>query len=122
MLKRKTTSPYLIYSLIIHVTLLLVMWWVTPQQVPVLPFYDEIEVSITHVERPPLPIEQPTFVEPAAPVVVQKKKPKPPPKPKAGLSATWQLETKTYQRFQNRKHADRKTQVKRDRSEMDYHN
>ena len=93
MLKRKTTSPYLIYSLIIHVTLLLVMWWVAPQEVPVLPFYDEIAVSITHVERPPLPIEQPTFVEPATPVVVQKKKPKPPPKPKAGLSATWQLET-----------------------------
>ena len=94
MLKRKTTSPYLIYSLIIHVTLLLVMWWVAPQEVPVLPFYDEIAVSITHVERPPFPIEQPTFVEPAAPVVVQKKKPKPPPKPKAGLSATWQLETR----------------------------
>ena len=94
MLKRKTTSPYLIYSLIIHVTLLLVMWWVAPQEVPVLPFYDEIAVSITHVERSPLPIEQPTFVEPAAPVVVQKKKPKPPPKPKAGLSATWQLETR----------------------------
>ena len=94
MLKRKTTSPYLIYSLIIHVTLLLVMWWVAPQEVPVLPFYDEIAVSITHVELPPLPIEQPTFVEPAAPVVVQKKKPKPPPKPKAGLSATWQLETR----------------------------
>ena len=93
MLKRKTTSPYFIYSLIIHVTLLLVMWWVAPQEVPVLPFYDEIAVSITHVELPPLPIEQPTFVEPAIPVVVQKKKPKPPPKPKAGLSATWQLET-----------------------------
>ena len=92
-MKNRRTPLYLIYSLIIHVTLLLVMWWVAPQQVPVLPFYDEIEVSITHVERLPLPIEQPTFVEPATPVVVQKKKPKPPPKPKAGLSATWQLET-----------------------------
>ena len=92
MLKRKTTSPYLIYSLIIHVTLLLVMWWVAPQQVPVLPFYDEIEASITHVERPPLPIRQLPVVEPALPVV-EKEKPKPPPKPKAGLSTTWQLET-----------------------------
>ena len=92
-MKNRRTPLYLIYSIIIHVTLLLVIWWVAPQEVPVLPFYDEIAVSITHVERPPLPIEQPTFVEPAAPVVVQKKKPKPPPKPKAGLSATWQLET-----------------------------
>ena len=92
-MKNRRTPLYLIYSIIIHVTLLLVIWWVAPQEVPVLPFYDEIAVSITHVERPPLPIEQPTFVEPATPVVVQKKKPKPPPKPKAGLSASWQLET-----------------------------
>ncbi len=92
-MRNRRTPLYLIYSLIIHVTLLLVMWWMAPQHVPVLPFYDEIAVSITHVERPPLPIEQPTFVEPAAPVVVPKEKPKPPPKPKAGLSATWQLET-----------------------------
>ncbi len=93
MLKRKTTSPYLICSLIVHVTLLLIMWWVAPQQVPVLPFYDEIAASITHVERPPLPIKQLPVVEPAAPVVVEKEKPKPPPKPKAGLSAAWQLGT-----------------------------
>ena len=93
MLKRKTTSPYFIYSLIIHVILLLGMWWVAPQEVPVLPFYDEIEVAITHVERPPLPIKQLPVVEPTAPVVVEKEKPKPPPKPKAGLSTAWQLET-----------------------------
>ena len=68
------------------------MWWVAPQEVPVLPFYDEIEASITHVERPPLPIKQLPVVEPAPSVVVEKEKPKP-PKPKAGLSTTWQLET-----------------------------
>ena len=90
-MKNRRTSPYLIYSLIIHVTLLFVMWWVAPQQVPVLPFYDEIEASITHVERPPLPIKQLPVVEPTAPVV-EKEKPKPPPKPKAGLSASWQLQ------------------------------
>ena len=92
-MRNRKTSPYFIYSLIIHVTLLLVMWWVAPQQVPVLPFYDEIEASITHVERPPLPIKQLPVVEPATPVVVEKEKPKPPPKPKAGLSAAWQLGT-----------------------------
>ena len=90
MLKRKTTSPYFIYSLITHVTLLFVMWWLVPQQVPVLPFYDEIAASITHVERPPLPIKQLPVVEPASPVVIEKERPKP-PKPKAGLSASWQL-------------------------------
>lgn len=90
MLKRKTTPPYFIYSLIIHVILLFVMWWVAPQQVPVLPFYDEIEAAITHVERPPLPIKQLPVAEPAAPVV-EKEKPKPPPKPKAGLSGSWQF-------------------------------
>ena len=93
MLKRKTTSPYFIYSFLIHFALLLAMWWFAPKRVPQLPFYDEIEVSITHVERPPLPIEPPTFVEPAAPVVVLKEKPKPPPKPKAGLSTAWQTES-----------------------------
>ena len=92
-MRNKRTSLYLIYSLSIHVTLLLAMWWVAPQQVPVLPFYDEIAASITHVERPPLPIKQLPVVEPASPVVVEKAKPKPPPKPKAGFSAAWQLQT-----------------------------
>ena len=91
-MRNRRTSPYLIYSLVIHIILLLGVWWLAPQQVPVLPFYDEIEVSIRHVERPPLPIEPPKFVEPAAPVVVEKEKPKPPPKPKAGLSAAWELD------------------------------
>ena len=91
-MRNRRTPLYLIYSLIIHGTLLLIMWWVAPQQVPVLPFYDEIEVAISHVERPPLPIKQLPVVEPAAPVVAEKEKPEPPPKPKAGLSATWQLE------------------------------
>lgn len=90
-MRNRRTSAYLIYSLIIHVTLLLGIWWVAPEHVPVLPFYDEIAVSITHVERPPLPIKQQIVVEPPAPVVVEKEKPKPPPKPKAGLSTAWQL-------------------------------
>lgn len=89
-MRNRRTPLYLIYSLIIHVTLLLGMWWAAPQQVPVLPFIDEIAVSITHVERPPLPIRQLPVIEPAAPVVAEKEKPKP-PKPKAGLSTSWQL-------------------------------
>ena len=91
MLKRKTASPYFIYSLLIHFVLLLVIWWTVPQRVQLLPFLEEIEVSITHVERPPLPIKVVPVVEPTAPVEVEEVKP-PPPKPKAGLSASWQTE------------------------------
>ena len=92
-MRNRRTPLYLIYSLSTHVTLLLIMWWMAPQHVPVLPFIDEIEAAITHVERPPLPIRQLPVIEPAAPVVVEKEKPKPPPKPKAGLSAAWQSQT-----------------------------
>ena len=90
MLRRKRTSPYFIYSLFIHAVLLLVVWWIAPKQAPLLPFRDDIEVSITHVERPPLPVKPVAFVEPAAPSVAPKAEPPPPPKPKAGL---WQTET-----------------------------
>ena len=90
MLRRKRTSLYLIYSLLIHAVLLLVLWWAVPKQVPLVPFHDDIEVSITHVERPPLPVKPVTFVEPAAPSIAPKEEPPPPPKPKAGL---WHIET-----------------------------
>ena len=86
-MRNRRTPLYLIYSFFIHITVLLIMWWMVPQQTRLLPFHDGLEVSITHVERPPLPMEPPKFVEPAAPVVVEKEKPKPPPKPKAGWQA-----------------------------------
>ncbi len=91
MLKRKSTSPYFIYSFFIHLILLLVMWWIVPQQVQLKPFHEEIEASITHIERPPLP-KPPPVIEPAEPVVIEEPKPPPPPKPKANLSAAWQTE------------------------------
>ena len=91
MLKRKTASPYFLYSLLIHLVLLLVIWWTVPQRVPLLPFHEEIKVSIMHVERPPLPIKVSPVVEPPAPVAVEEIKP-PPPKPKAGLNSSWQTE------------------------------
>ena len=92
MRNRRKTPLYLTCSLFIHFLLLAVMWWLAPQQVSLLPFRDEIAVSITHVERPPLPIKIAPVVEPVAPMVVEKTKPPPPPKPKAGLNATWQTE------------------------------
>ena len=91
MLKRKSTSPYFIYSFFIHLVLLLVLWWVVPQEVQLRPHREVIEALITHVERPPLP-KPPPVIEPAEPVVIEKPKPPPPPKPKANLSAAWQTE------------------------------
>lgn len=89
MMRNRRTPLYLIYSLHIHAVFLLVLWWAVPKQVPLLPFRDDIEVSITHVERPPLPVKPVAFVEPAVPSVIPKEESSP-PKPKAGL---WQMET-----------------------------
>ena len=94
MLKRKSTSPYFIHSFFIHLILLLVMWWVVPQQVQLQPVHEVIEASITHVERLPLPKPVPV-IEPATPPVVIETKPPPPPKPKAGLNTTWQTENQS---------------------------
>ena len=88
-MRNRRTPLYLICSLSIHVLLLLVVWWTVPEQIPLVPFHPKIEVSITRVERPPLP-PKPPVIEPVVPVVVEEKKPPPPPKPKAGLNATWQ--------------------------------
>ena len=95
MLKRRSASPYFIFSLCVHCVLLSVMWWMIPKQDSLLPFRDEIEVSITHVERPPLPVKILPVIEPATPVVVKETKPPPPPKPKAGLNAAWQTENQS---------------------------
>ena len=88
-MRNRRTPLYLIYSLHIHAVLLLVMWWAIPKQVPLLPFRDGIEVSITNVERRPLPVKPVALVEPAVPSVTPKEESLP-PKPKAALSATWQ--------------------------------
>ncbi len=95
MLKRRSASPYFIFSLCAHCVLLLVMWWMIPKQDSLLPFRDEIEASITHVERPPLPVKILPVIEPATPVVVKETKPPPPPKPKAGLNTAWQTENQS---------------------------
>lgn len=95
MLKRRSASPYFIFSLCVHCVLLSVMWWMIPKQDSLLPFRDEIEASITHVERPPLPVKILPVIEPATPVVVKETKPPLPPKPKAGLNAAWQTENQS---------------------------
>ena len=95
MLKRKSASPYFIFSLCIHGILLSGMWWIVPKPDSLLPFHDEIEATITHVERPPLPVKILPVVEPEVPVVVKETKPPAPPKPKAGLNTAWQTENQS---------------------------
>ena len=96
MRNRRRTPLYLIYSLLIHLVLLSVIWWLVPKQTPLSPSHEEIEALITHVKPPRPPVKPPTFVEPAPPIVssvpkvVEKPKPPAPPKPKAGLRTTWQ--------------------------------
>lgn len=91
MLRRKTASPYFVYSLLIHFVLLLVIWQLVPKEVPLPPLREKIEALITHVKPLQPPVKPPVFIEPAAPIVAQEEKPPAPPKPKAGLSASWQM-------------------------------
>lgn len=92
MLRRRTTSPYLICSFVVHVGVLFMVWWLMPAVPQLVPFYQGIAVTITHVERPPVPVAPPKFVEPPVAVVEEAPKPPPPPKPKAGLTGLWQVE------------------------------
>ena len=93
MLRRKTASPYfVVYSLLIHLILLLGGWQLVPKQVPLPPsFHEKIEALITHVKPLQPAVKPPVFIEPAAPIVVQEKKPPAPPKPKASLTTSWQI-------------------------------
>ena len=95
MLRRKSTSPYFIFSLLIHFPLLLVIWLSIPNETLVPPFQEKIDGWITLVRPLSSPTKPPVFVkpipsEPAEPEVVEESKPPMPPKPKAALSATWQ--------------------------------
>ena len=96
MLRRKTASPYFVYSLLIHSVLLLMVWWLVPKPISEDVFYDGVTSWITRIKPPPI-VKPRVFVEPAVPPapttpeIIPEKKPPTPPKPKAGLSATWQL-------------------------------
>lgn len=90
MLKRKTASPYFVYSLLIHLVLMLVVWWLIPKSVPRDRFIDRIEAFILNAKPAPAPKPRP-LIEPPLPIVAQEEKPPAPPKPKASLSTSWQL-------------------------------
>lgn len=100
MLKRKSTSPYFIFSLFIHFPLLVAIWLLVPNETLLPSFQEKIEAWITVVKPLPSPAKPPVFVEltplivPNEPEIVEESKPPMPPKPKAGLSATWQIADK----------------------------
>ena len=97
MLKRKRTAPYFIFSLLIHLPLLLVIWLLVPNETLLPAFPKKIEGWIMQVRPLPSPAKPPVFVKPIPPIaiaepeVVEESKPPGPPKPKAGLSTTWQV-------------------------------
>lgn len=89
MRNRRGTPLYLIYSLFIHLVLILVIWWIVPKPVPQDRFYDKIEIFMANFKPAPIPKPR-KLVEPTAPITVQETKPTPLPKPKAALNPTWQ--------------------------------
>ena len=119
MLRRKTASPYFVYSLLIHSVLLLVVWWLVPKPISEDSFYDGITTWITRVKplstvKPPVFVKPAVSPEPTTPKIVEAEKPPTPPKPQAGLSETWQLtaqdsadlpgsETRKQERFKARR-------------------
>ena len=94
MRNRRTSRQYFLYSLLIHLALLLGMWHLVPEREMLLPFDGKLDVSeIHHVRRPivnpPLP---PPEVEPAA-VEEEVAEPPAPPKPSPGLNTgSWSAE------------------------------
>ena len=89
---RKFHRPYLIYSLLIHIVLLLGVWWLASKDESPLPFIDEIIGDFvlmprSAVAKPPEPIEPPP-VKTDTPIEEVKKSPAP-PKPTVDLNAEW---------------------------------
>ncbi len=93
MLRRKRTSPYFIFSLFIHLPLLLVIWLLIPNETLLPSIQEKIDSWITVIKPLPSPAKPPIFVKPTAPTepeIVEESKPPMPPKPKAGLRTTWE--------------------------------
>ena len=89
---RKFHRPYLIYSLLIHIVLLLGVWWFASEDESPLPFIDEIIGDFVLMPRsavlkPLEPIEPPP-VKTDTPIEEVKKSPAP-PKPTVDLNAEW---------------------------------
>lgn len=93
MRNRKPSRHYLLYSLLIHIALLLGIWRLVPEQEILAPFHAGLDVPwIRHVT--PLivtPPEPPPKVKPPAAEAI--KQPPAPPKPQPGLNTEWRGES-----------------------------
>ena len=88
MRNRKPSHHYLLYSLLIHIALLLGIWQLVPEQEILVPFHPGLDVPwIRHVT--PLIVKPPEVKPPAAEAI---KQPPAPPKPQPGLNTEWRGE------------------------------
>ena len=88
MLRRRSSRPALICSLIIHLIVAVIMMHLQIEQRQ-LPFFDDIvQVDITHFRRPPV-VVPPKSVEPPPPEPVEVVPEPPTPKPKPTSTINW---------------------------------
>ena len=93
MRNRKRTPQYLIYSILIHIVLLLCVWWFSPKnELPL--FVDGPTIDIFKMPRPtivksPEKVEDPPEVESETPVAEEVEKSPEPPKPTVGMNNEW---------------------------------
>ncbi|MDE0085829.1 MAG: hypothetical protein OXU23_08980, partial [Candidatus Poribacteria bacterium] len=94
-MKNKTRTPqYLIYSVFIHIVLMLCVWWFSPTNESPPPFRDGPVVDIFQiphvaVAKPPEVIKKPPAPELETAVVEENQKPPAPPKPTVDLNNEW---------------------------------
>ena len=90
---RKNQHPYLIYSLFIHIVLLLCLWWFSPTDESQLlygkwPIIDIFEIPRAAVAKPPEVFKKPPSPELKTSTVEEDEKP-PTPKPSIDLNTDW---------------------------------
>ncbi len=96
MKNKKRTPQYLIYSIFIHIVLMLCVWWFSPTDESPPPFIDGPIVDIfpmprVAVAKPPEVIKKPPAPAPEleTPAVKENQKPPAPPKPTVNLNNEW---------------------------------
>ena len=91
--KRRKTQ-YLIYSLIVHIVLLLCVWWFSPideSQPPFKggPIVDIFAMPRVAIAKPPEVVKRPSVPKLETPNVEEDEKPPAPPKPTVDLNTNW---------------------------------
>lgn len=94
MKNKKRTPQYLIYSIFIHIVLMLCVWWFSPTNESTPPFtsgpiIDIFPMPRVAVAKPPEVIKKPPAPELETPAVKENQKPPAPPKPTVNLNNEW---------------------------------